>query len=139
MYEKRDIREMMFQIEMARKSRLQPLWNEMGLIAGQPRVLSRLVIKDHVTQRELSDACYIEPATLSRALDRLEAMGYIIRNTNPSCRRSFLISLTKEGRVVATAVKKIFDEIEEWMVEGFSKEEIDSMAKMLERMKGNMS
>ena len=84
----------------------------------QPRVLSQLFIKDHITQKELAEACCIEPATLSRALDRLEAMGYIIRNDNPQCRRSFLISLTEEGKD-GGKVKDTFEGLEEEMMDGF--------------------
>ena len=77
MNRKQEVRDLMFRTEMARKRKIHPVWGEMGLIAGQPRVLSQLYIKDKVTQKELAAACCIEPATLSRALDRLEAMGYI--------------------------------------------------------------
>ena len=113
---KQEVRDLMFRTEMARKRRIHPVWTDMGLIAGQPRVLSQLFIKDHITQKELAEACCIEPATLSRALDRLEAMGYIIRNDNPQCRRSFLISLTEEGKKMAVKVKDTFEGLEEEMM-----------------------
>ena len=120
MNKKQKIRDMMFCVEMMRKRRLHPVWAKMGLIAGQPRVLFQLSQKDRITQKELSDACCIEPATLSRALDRLEAMGYITRNDNPDCRRSFLIEITEEGKSMAEQVCQTFAEVEERMTEGFS-------------------
>lgn len=116
---KQEVRDLMFRTEMARKRRIHPVWTDMGLIAGQPRVLSQLFIKDKITQKELAEACCIEPATLSRALDRLEAMGYIIRNDNPQCRRSFLISLTEAGKKMAVKVKETFEGLEEEMMEAF--------------------
>ena len=127
MNKKQKIRDMMFCVEMMRKRRLHPVWAKMGLIAGQPRVLFQLSQKDRITQKELSDACCIEPATLSRALDRLEAMGYITRNDNPDCRRSFLIEITEEGKSMAEQVCQTFAEVEERMTEGFSAEEMDLM------------
>lgn len=129
---------MMFCVEMMRKRRLHPVWAKMGLIAGQPRVLFQLSQKDRITQKELSDACCIEPATLSRALDRLEAMGYITRNDNPDCRRSFLIEITEEGKSMAEQVCQTFAEVEERMTEGFSAEEMDLMENMLGRMYENL-
>lgn len=128
----------MFCVEMMRKRRLHPVWAKMGLIAGQPRVLFQLSQKDRITQKELSDACCIEPATLSRALDRLEAMGYITRNDNPDCRRSFLIEITEEGKSMAEQVCQTFAEVEERMTEGFSAEEMDLMENMLGRMYENL-
>ncbi|MEG0370403.1 MAG: MarR family transcriptional regulator [Hungatella sp.] len=138
MDQKQKVRDLMFRTEMARKQRLHPIWNEMGLIAGQPRVLSQLLIRDHETQKELADACCIEPATLSRALDKLESMGYISRNDNPECRRSFLIALTEEGRPVAQRVCEVFREIEGRMVTDFSEEEIGEFITLISRMYENL-
>lgn len=138
MSKKQDIRELLFQIEMARKRRIIPVWSEMGLIAGQPRVLTKLLMKDHITQKELSDVCGFEPATLSRALDRLEAMGYITRNDNPGCRRSFLIALTEEGKAIAGRVRQVFVEVEEEMMQGLSEEEMETLFGLLGRVYQNI-
>lgn len=135
---KQEVRDLMFRTEMARKRHIHPVWADMGLIAGQPRVLSQLFIKDKITQKELADACCIEPATLSRALDRLEAMGYIIRNDNPQCRRSFLISLTEEGRKMAVKVQKTFEGLEEVMMEGLTDEEMDTIIALVSRIYENL-
>lgn len=139
MNRKQKIRDMMFCVEMTRKRRLHPVWTRMGLIAGQPRVLFQLSQRDRITQKELSDACCIDPTTLSRALDRLEAMGYITRNDNPECRRSFLIEITEEGRSMAEQVYETFTEVEEQMMQGFTDEEMDDLEKMLERIYNNLS
>lgn len=138
MNKKQKIRDLMFRTEMMRKRRIHPVWTEMGLIAGQPRVLTQLLIKDHITQKELSEASCIEPATLSRALDRLEVMGYITRNDNPDCRRSYLIALTEQGKAVADAVSQAFGDIEWRMLEGFSEEEMDMLYGLLKRIHGNL-
>ncbi len=138
MNRKQEVRDLMFRTEMARKRKIHPVWGEMGLIAGQPRVLSQLYIKDKVTQKELADACCIEPATLSRALDRLEAMGYIVRNDNPQCRRSFLISLTEEGHQMAVKVQRTFDNLEDVMLAGFSEEEMENVISLVTRIYDNL-
>lgn len=135
---KYELRNLMFRTEWARKRQLHPIWAKMGLIAGQPRVLSHLYVRDQVTQRELSDACSIDPATLSRALDRLEDMGYITRNDNPGCRRSYLVVLTEEGRKVAGQVHQVFHEIEEQMVKGFSEEEMETLYGLMDRIYQNL-
>lgn len=135
---KQEVRDLMFRTEMARKRRIHPVWSDMGLIAGQPRVLSQLFIKDKITQKELAEACCIEPATLSRALDRLEAMGYIIRNDNPQCRRSFLISLTEAGKKMAGKVNETFTELEEEMMECFTDEEMDTIISLVSRIYENL-
>lgn len=137
MKQEHGIRELMFRTEMVRKRYLHPIWGEMGLIAGQPRVLSKLWLKDQITQKELSDACCIEAGTLSRALDRLEDMGYISRNENPGCRRSFLIGLTLEGQQMAGRVREILASLEVNMLKGFSEQEAEVLEDMLERIHRN--
>ncbi len=138
MNRKREVRDLLFRTEMERKRRIQPIWNDMGLIAGQPRVLSELTLKGHMTQRELSDACCIEPATLSRALDRLEERGYIVRNDNPGCRRSFLITLTEKGQKSAENVQKEFEILEEQMMEGLSEGELELLAGLIGKIYHNL-
>lgn len=139
MDQKYELRNLMFRTEMARRRKLQPVWAGMGLIAGQPRVLSQLKLKDRITQRELSDACSIEPATLSRALDRLEDMGYIVRNENPGCRRSYLVVLTEDGKRAAEQVHQIFRDIEDEMMQGFSQEEMQTLYGFMMRIYENLS
>ena len=139
MDDKYRVREKMFQVEQARKSRLHPIWSEMGLIAGQPRVLSRLFIRDQVTQKELSQACSIDPATLSRALDRLEAMGLILRQDHPNSRRAVMIELTKEGRAKAAQVVETFAHIDDVMLQGIGDEEAETFLKTLEQVYRNLT
>lgn len=138
MNKRQEVRIAMLRAETARKRILIPRWGEMGLIAGQPRVLNQLAARDRVTQKELADACMIEPATLSRALDKLEAMGYVERGENPECRRSFLIALTEDGRKKAEEVGAAFGEIEDQMMKGFSEEELDWMKALLDRVYENL-
>lgn len=135
----REIRDMMFRVETARKRRLHPVWADMGLTAGQPRVLNQLLNQDHITQKELSDFCDMEPTTLSRVLDKVETMGYVNRMNNPGCRRSFLIALTEEGREKAMQVRKVFADIEIQMMEGFSDKEMELLKGMMSRIHENLN
>lgn len=139
MDDKQKVRELLYQTELARKNRLHPIWIELGLIAGQPRVLGKLVDKDNITQKELSDSCGIDPATLSRALDRLETIGYICRMAHPTCRRSLQIALTESGREKAQQVRNAFQEMENQMLKDFSENEIQNLIKIMERILGNMT
>lgn len=128
----------MLKAELARKGRLHPVWNQIGLIAGQPRVLSKLLKKDDVTQKELSVASGVDPATLSRLLDRLEAMGFIRREEHPTCRRALRIVLTDSGREKAGEVREIFQSLETQMFQDFSEKEMETFNELLERTVRNL-
>jgi DNA-binding MarR family transcriptional regulator len=49
----------------------------------------------------LATATATRPSTLTSLLDRLTNRGYVVREPDPADRRSFVISLTPDGRAVA--------------------------------------
>ena len=106
-----EVRHYLFDVEMLRRRLLRPYFIDMGLTVGQgqPRILYELRKGGGMTQRELSDVCLIDVTTMSRTLDRLENMGLIIRESNPECRRSWMIKLTKEGEIKADKVSDLFN------------------------------
>lgn len=136
--EKRDVREAMVEMETARRQILHPYFQDLGLSPGQPRILNKLYEKDHVTQRELADKCFMDVATMSRNLDRLEEAGYITREKHPDCRRSFLIVLTKEGRNRAAQVYEDFRLIDEQIWQGFTEEEMAVFLSYAKKIIGNL-
>ena len=93
------VRHLLIRAEKARGRLLQPLFHSIGLTFGQghARILDSLLARDHVTQKELADICHMDVTTMSRSLDRLEESGYLVRERDPGCRRSFHICLTRCG------------------------------------------
>ena len=61
------------------------------------------------SQRELADLMHIEPPTLVRHLDRLEADGYVERRPDPDDRRRLLVFVTATGRRRLTELHKVAD------------------------------
>ena len=59
------------------------------------------------SQRELADLMHIEPPTLVRHLDRLEADGYVERRPDPDDRRRLLVFVTAAGRRRLTELHKV--------------------------------
>lgn len=92
-----------------------------------------------MTQRELSDVCLIDVTTMSRTLDRLENMGLIIRESNPLCRRSWMIKLTKEGEIKADKVSELFNMAEDVFCKNISEDELKSMCVTLEKIENNLN
>ena len=137
---KRELRSMLFQLELSRRRLLQPWFSGLGLTLGQgqPRILARLLQGDGLTQRELADVCVLDAATLSRALDRMEETGLIRRVENPGSRRSYLVRLTDAGREKAAQVQQGFDRVDEVLCRGFSQAELDRLQEDLERLRANL-
>ena len=135
-----DVRELLVREEKARKQMISPLLSNIGLTPGQghARILYNLLQKDHITQKELADRCRFDAATMSRNIDKLQDMGFLLRENNPDCRRSFLISLTEKGLAEAEETRKVFQQFEELICSGIPEDEIDIFCKVLMKMCDNL-
>lgn len=140
MNENTDIRDLMIQIEKARKQLMQPFLQNLGLTLGQghARILNCLLEEDHLTQKELARRCRMDTTTMSRSLDKLAEEGYLVRERDPDCRRSFLICLTDTGRQEAAQVHQGFDHLNDIICEGMEPEKRELLKKNLERILKNL-
>jgi DNA-binding MarR family transcriptional regulator len=77
---------------------------DLGVSQGEAHVLALLADGREHAVGELQRGLGHRPSTLSGILDRLEARALVRRALNDADRRSFLMSLTRSGRVVAKAV-----------------------------------
>jgi len=74
-----------------------PVLEPLGLTHPQYLVMLALWERSPRRLRELADALYLEPATLSPLLKRLEAAGLIQRRRDPDDDRALAVSLTPAG------------------------------------------
>jgi DNA-binding MarR family transcriptional regulator len=58
-----------------------------GLTRAQAIILSRLSRQPGLSQNEMAAICEVEPITVGRLIDRLEARGLVERRADPSDRR----------------------------------------------------
>ena len=66
-------------------------------------------------------------------------MGLIIRESNPECRRSWMIKLTKEGEIKADKVSDLFNMAEDVFCKNISEDELKSMCVTLEKIENNLN
>lgn len=140
MIERYDVRRLLVRAEKARKHLMQPHLNQIGLTFGQghARILDVLLNQDHVTQKELSDLCHVDATTMSRSLDRLEESGYLVREKDPGCRRSYLICLTPEGVREAHKVRLVLDSVDQSIWNGISQKEMEQFCGTMEKICNNL-
>lgn len=126
--------------ERARKHLMQPHFTRIGLTFGQghARILDVLMTRDHITQKELSDLCHMDVTTMSRSLDRLEESGYLVREKDPGCRRSYLICLTKEGFAEAQKVRQVLKMVDDVIWEGLEQDEMEAFCAVMEKICENL-
>ena len=136
----RQIRESLYQLETVRKAVLRPYFTQLGLTIGQgqPRILSYLLERDGITQKELAEGVSLDTTTLSRVLDHMEKAELLYRQQRPESRRSFAIHLTENGQKKAKAVRKGFQVLQEQLCQGLTAQEIATLLSCLDKMMENL-
>lgn len=112
--------------------------NQIGLTAGQPKVLEYLGRHNGCVQKSIADGCQIEPATLTGILNRMEEKALIQRRTENGNRRSFYIYLTNLGWQKQEEVLAIFKRQEEHLLACLSLQEQQSLQIALQKLCSNM-
>ena len=126
--------------ERARKHLMQHHFTRIGLAFGKghAHILDVLLARDHITQKELSDFCHMDVTTMSRSLDRLEESGYLVREKDPGCRRSYLICLTGEGVAEAHKVRRVLEMVDDVIWKGLGQDEMEAFCGTMEKICENL-
>ena len=82
---------------------------------------------------ELSQILAIDNSAITGLIDRLEKSGYARREMNPKDRRTYQISITDAGADEIQKVEPIVKEVNTKMKADFSKEEIETYKRVLNR------
>lgn len=110
-----------------------------GLTRAQWQVLAYLFHNQGSNQASVAEALDVEPITLSRHIDRLEAMGYVARVPDPTDRRARRLHLTESVRPLLDQMKVIGNEVIATALEGISPDEADVLIGLLSKMRCNMA
>lgn len=109
-----------------------------GITQGQPRMLNYLINHDGCIQKELSDNCDLEPATVTNILAGMEKSELIRRESDPNDRRVLHVFLTEKGVQTRMKVEEVFAVLEEECFTGFSDEEKELSVLFLNRIYDNL-
>jgi DNA-binding MarR family transcriptional regulator len=96
--------------------------------------LYKLTMAEGHTMACLARDLGIDPAALTRALDRLQAKGLIQRERSDADRRVVNLTLTDAGREVARHVPAVLADVLNGHLRGFSETEWRQMLDFLTRM-----
>jgi DNA-binding MarR family transcriptional regulator len=108
--------------------------NEYGLNATRWRAIALLSLAPQSTFGELAEYAWFDRGDLSRALRKLEEDGLATRKPHPHDRRSFLFSLTPEGRKIYNSFSKDWRGFEQEFEAMFDGDELDCFNDGLARL-----
>ena len=104
------------------------------LTLGQPKVLEYLAEHDGANQKNIASACYIEPASLTFALNGMENKGLVERRRLNGNRKNYHVFLTDKGKEMYALVEKAFSELENETFKCFTPEEKETFMKLYRRL-----
>ena len=112
---------------------------EIPLNLAQAKALVRLEKNEGVSQARLAELAEVDPMTMVRILDRMEAEGLLERRPDPADRRARCLYLTAKAKPILNEIWRLSDEIRAEIFAGVSEEERDRFMGVLERLYANIS
>jgi DNA-binding MarR family transcriptional regulator len=110
-----------------------------GLTRSQWAVLAYIARNEGSNQAALADLLEIEPITLVRLLDKLEAAGLVERRPDPADRRARRLFLTPATGPLLEQLQALAAEAREVALAGLSDGERQQLTDLLMKVRNNLS
>lgn len=132
-----------FHILFYRAYHIQRKWvrarmQELGVGAGQPKLLAYLAEHGPCHQKQLADYYEVDPANVSRMVDSLEKGGFVTRRPDGKNRRRDLLAVTDKGRQAGAYWREQCDQVDQMMLKGLTDQERERFADALARAYQNV-
>lgn len=126
------------QVIGARDRELAQGLRDHGLRVPEWRALAALYARQKCTMSELAELATIDRTTLTRTIDRMAEAGWLSRRADGSDMRVTRLALTAAGRRMFDRIWPEVEELNALALAGLSSEEIQSLNKILARMRANL-
>ena len=110
---------------------------QFDLTPVQWRVLANLQEFDGQNVYSLAERSYTNRANLSRDVAALEKLGFVKRNRESRDQRNVLVTLTQAGRIKFDQVRPAVEQETNFILEGLSSSEIETLMQLLVKVKHN--
>ena len=110
-----------------------------GMTRAQWGILIWLDRQPGISQKELAERLEVEPITVARPIDRLEARGMVERRPDPRDRRIWRLHLLPPAREVLHEIAEQRADMARMLTAGIDDESLDTMTEALLRMKATLT
>jgi len=111
------------QVCRLKHARVHTLLEALGLYSGQPPVLRALWQQEGLTHTELAKLLHVQPATITKMLQRMEKSGFVQRRPDLEDQRVSRVYLTPAGHAIQDAVRQVWQTLEAETFADFTMEE----------------
>jgi len=129
---------LLVQICRAHRNRAQELLGRLNLHPGQEMMLLRLSCAEGVTQSEVAEQLCVQPATVTRMLDRLERVGLVQRQVDMADQRVSRVYLTEVGRDLIEPIQEVWQELESESFQNLTLDEQILLRRLLLQVHDNL-
>lgn len=110
-----------------------------GMTRAQWVILARLARQPGMSQNELAAICEVEPITIGRLVDRLEARGLVERCPDPSDRRVRRLKLLPAAAPFVDEITAYRGELNDELAAGLEPRQRESLIDALLHIKNNLA
>ncbi|MGL4337216.1 MAG: MarR family winged helix-turn-helix transcriptional regulator [Turicibacter sp.] len=109
-------------------------YEKYGIGFGQYQFLIQLYLKDGLSHEELTELISVDKATTTRAIKKLQELGYVDILLNQKDKRKYCIYLTEKATVIKDEFLDISQTRENELVGSLSKEELNTLYDLLRKV-----
>lgn len=110
-----------------------------GMTRAQGIILARLSRWPGMTQNEMAAICEVEPITVGRLVDRLEARGLLERRLDPADRRIRRLHLLPAAEPILVQIEHYREDMHKDVFNGLDSATVDTLHRALLHMKTNLT
>jgi MarR family transcriptional regulator for hemolysin len=110
-----------------------------GMTRAQGVILVRLERQPCISQNEMAALCEVEPITVGRLVDRLEARGLIERRADPADRRVRRLHLLPAAEPILADIHTYRAELTKIVTEGLDPQAVATLLDVLVHMKNMLN
>jgi len=136
--ESESLDQLLAQICRLKHARVQALLETLGLYEGQPSMLRSLWAQEGLTHTELARRLRVQPATITKMIQRMEKAGFVERRPDQEDERISRVYLTEAGRAVQAGVQGVWHTLEQEAFAEFGGEERALLRQFLLQIRENL-
>ena len=110
----------------------------LGLTQTQWRAIAQLSRDEGINQATLADLMEVQPITIARLIDRIEAAGWVERRPDPTDRRAVQLYLTDKAQPILALMQERASETRERAMAGLLPNVRETLIDTLRHMKRNL-
>lgn len=111
----------------------------LGLTQAQWQVLAHLARNEGMRQIQLADALDMQPISIARIIDRMEASGWVARKPDPADRRAFNLYVTAKATPILEQMRDHGANTRAQALAGVPQQQQEQVLQALIKMRENLA